>query len=225
MPDRANELREAIIAYRDFLRGGERRSQMEYTPFQESDGNTSYSPIGKTECILIRGCDTVEQLRPLRKRLRAAADAACGDKALGPAVEALATALVSLSVAADPTVNQLNGLIDVNHKTGERRPFCEYVRASVLDALDRALRRLPTSEAGDRRERGGESGRPTTLLEPIPVVSVVKALGREAGRSDKLADKLRRRNYPVEKRAGKYFCQRADAMAMFPNRRERIKEI
>ncbi|GFO81827.1 MAG: hypothetical protein A49_14540 [Methyloceanibacter sp.] len=225
MPDRTTELRDAILAYRDFLRGGERRSQLEYTPFLESDGNTSYSPIGKTECILIRGCDTVEQIRPLRKRLRAAADAACRDKALGPAVEALSAAMASLSTAADSTVNQCNGLIDVNPKTGERRPFCEYVRASVLDALDRALRRLPASEAGDRRERGGESGRPTTLLEPIPVVSVVKVVGREAGRSDKLADKMKRRNYPVEKRAGKYFCQRADAMAMFPNRRERIKEI
>jgi hypothetical protein len=77
--------------------------------------------------------------------------------------------------------------------------------------------------SGDRRDGDGADGE--GLTDPIPVVEVVRAVGRNAGRSDKLAEKMRRRNYPVEKRAGKYHCQRADAIAMFARFKQRIQEI
>ncbi len=72
---------------------------------------------------------------------------------------------------------------------------------------------------------GGGQDDLARLTDPIPVVSVVNVVGHKAGRSDKLADKMKRLNYPVEKRAGKYHCQRADAVAMFPHHRQRIEEI
>jgi hypothetical protein len=72
---------------------------------------------------------------------------------------------------------------------------------------------------------GGE--KPATLADPIPVIRITKEIGHAAGRSDKLAAKMQRHNYLLEKRAGKWYCQRADAMAMFPNskHKEKIKEI
>jgi hypothetical protein len=79
---------------------------------------------------------------------------------------------------------------------------------------------LPAEGEQDIERPGGED-----LTDPIPIVSIVKAVGRKAGRSDKLACKMKRRNYRVEKRAGKHHCQRADAVAMFPNHRQRIEEI
>lgn len=83
--------------------------------------------------------------------------------------------------------------------------------------------RLPKLEEAPPGNGGGHKA--VTLVDAVPVVEVTKKVGRDAGRSDKLAEKMRRRNYLTEKRAGKWYCQRADAIAMFPRRKQRIEEI
>jgi len=83
---------------------------------------------------------------------------------------------------------------------------------------------------GDDNRRGGEqvseTATPVTLTDPIPVVKIIDVLGRASG-GKHLAEKMQRRNYTLEKRANKWYCQRADALTMFPNakHRERIQEI
>ena len=93
-------------------------------------------------------------------------------------------------------------------------------RNEFVHELIERLRSGPTPAVSQRMD--GRRGR---LVDPIPVVGVVKAVGHNAGRSDKLADKMKRRNYPVVKMAGKWHCQRADAIAMFPRFKQRIEEI
>ncbi len=63
------------------------------------------------------------------------------------------------------------------------------------------------------------------LDDPIPVAEIVGVVGHKAGRSDKLAEKMKRLNYPLVKPGRKWYCQRKDAFALFPHHRERIKEI
>lgn len=63
------------------------------------------------------------------------------------------------------------------------------------------------------------------LDDPIPVVAITGVIGRKAGRSDKLAEKMGRKNYPVVQVARKWYCQRKDAIAMFPHHKQRIQEI
>ena len=82
------------------------------------------------------------------------------------------------------------------------------------------LRDAEKTSAAVERGRDGEC-----LTDPIPVVRVVEVVGHKAGRSDKLTQKMKRRRYPVELKARKWYCQRADAIAMFPHHRERIEEI
>jgi len=65
----------------------------------------------------------------------------------------------------------------------------------------------------------------SSLTNPIPVVEIVRAVGHAAGRSDKLAEKMKRRNYLLVKSSCKWFCQREDAIAMFPRYKKRIEEI
>lgn len=64
-----------------------------------------------------------------------------------------------------------------------------------------------------------------SLEDPIACVWIVKQLGKVAGRSDLLANKLRRRGYPVVKVAGRCYCDRKHAMAMFPRLTHRLVEI
>lgn len=63
------------------------------------------------------------------------------------------------------------------------------------------------------------------LIAPIPVVEVVRAVGHKAGRSDKLAEKMKRHNYLLVKSGRKWYCQRKDAIVMFPHHKQRIEEI
>jgi broad-specificity NMP kinase len=72
---------------------------------------------------------------------------------------------------------------------------------------------------------GEQSGPAAKLVDPIPIIEVVKVVGHKAKRSDHLAERMRRRNYPVEKIAGKNHCQRADAAGLFPRHREFIEKI
>ena len=61
------------------------------------------------------------------------------------------------------------------------------------------------------------------LNDPVQCVWVCKQIGKKAGRSDKLAQKMRLLGYPVVKAAGKNQCEREDAMRMFPRHRQRLK--
>lgn len=73
-----------------------------------------------------------------------------------------------------------------------------------------------------------QQGQPIAIInleDPIPIVEIVEIVSRKAGRSDKLAERMRRRNYPVEKRGGKLHCRRADAIALYPRYRSAIEEI
>jgi hypothetical protein len=222
MPDLSTELCEVIVAYKTYLESGERRQQMAYQPYTDWQFGECYSPTGKIDCIVFRGPDAVARLRPLRERLRDTTEAAFADESLAGAADALATGIPFMTSGPDASVNQTNMLNSVDPVTGETRPFCEYIRADVLAVLDRALKRMPGGIKGDGgfEERSGRS-----LADPISVVSIVKVIGRKAGRSDKLAERMKRRNYPVEKLAGKHHCQRADAIVMFPHHRQRIEEI
>ncbi|MEK6799668.1 MAG: hypothetical protein AABZ12_11935 [Planctomycetota bacterium] len=182
MPNLCTELREAIVAYKTYLESGERRQQMEHKPFTDPQFGECYSPIGKIECIVIRGCDAVERLRPLRQRLRDATEAAYADKALRPAADALATGIPFMPVGADETVNRSNTFLAVDSVTGEKRRFCEYIRANVLDVLDRALKRMPTAEegnvlAGGESHRGdGVDGKPA--MPPLTGNEVINTVNR-----------------------------------------------
>lgn len=142
MPNLRNKLREAIIAYMIYLETGERRQQMEYQTFTDPQFGESYSPMGTIECIVIRGPDAVERLEPLRRRLREATEAAYADETLRAAADALTTGIPFLPVGADMSVNRSNIIDEHDPVTGKKRPFCEYVRATVLDVLERALGRI-----------------------------------------------------------------------------------
>lgn len=225
MHDLHKQLREALVAYKDYLETGERLQQFEYREHNDDQFGFCYSMVGKTECIAIKGGDAVEQLRTLRKLLRSAMGTARSDKTLGPAIDVLTSEIPFMTLGPDPTVNQSSIIVDVDSVTGAKRPFNEYVRANVSIILDKALKRLPKPE--DELESGGRRGglKNGCLKDPIPVVSVIRAVGHKAGRSDKLAEKMSRHNYPIEVRARKYYCQRADAIAMFPRKKQRIEEI
>ena len=78
----------------------------------------------------------------------------------------------------------------------------------VVDELKVALRLI-----GGCEEQGLRT--PLTDLEdPIAIIDIVKRLGRIAGRSDKLAEKMQRRGYSLVKSARKWYCQRKDAKAL-----------
>lgn len=54
------------------------------------------------------------------------------------------------------------------------------------------------------------------LKDPVALIKVVAIVGRDAGRSDKLADKLRRRGGAVVKLAGKLHAERRDVITFLP---------
>jgi len=113
----------------------------------------------------------------------------------------------------------LDEVLDHPMYQGELQPEFR-VSPTGAEWLRGAEQQRQTKRVGRRRKQERQG-----LNDPITVVSVVKVVGRKAGRSDKLADKMKRRNYPVEKIAGKWSCQRADAIAMFPHHKLRIEEI
>ncbi len=65
---------------------------------------------------------------------------------------------------------------------------------------------------------------PMTLADPVSVVWVANQIpaSRGGGRSDKLLEKMRRRNYKIVMIAGKSHCERKDAIAMFPRFKKRL---
>ncbi len=63
-----------------------------------------------------------------------------------------------------------------------------------------------------------------SLKDPVPVVWVADQVGRKAGRRDKLGDKFKRRGFPVRLAARRLYCERADAIKMFPHYRKRLQE-
>jgi len=62
----------------------------------------------------------------------------------------------------------------------------------------------------------------STLEDPVTCRWVGEQVGKAAGRSDHLAKKMRRKGYPVITAARKSYCQRKDAIAMFPKLRKRL---
>ena len=54
------------------------------------------------------------------------------------------------------------------------------------------------------------------LRDPVPLIWVVKMIGKQAGRPDNLARKMRDLGYPIVKLGGKNHCERAHAVRMFP---------
>lgn len=84
----------------------------------------------------------------------------------------------------------------------------------------------PTAHSNRQQARGGQETSPLSeLYDSIPVADVVRAVGRKAGRSDNLAEKMKRRGYPIVVAARKFHCQRANAKSMFPDHREQIEKI
>ena len=63
-----------------------------------------------------------------------------------------------------------------------------------------------------------------SLDDPVACVWVTERIGNAAGRPDVLARKMRARNYPIAKIANKNYCQRKDAIAMFPRLKHRLME-
>lgn len=63
----------------------------------------------------------------------------------------------------------------------------------------------------------------STLKDPVTCLWVVQQVGRTAGRSDALAQKMKRRFLPVVQVSKKWYCQRQDAIAMFPEFRKRLE--
>ena len=63
------------------------------------------------------------------------------------------------------------------------------------------------------------------LQDAVQCADVVRAVGRKAGRSDKLAEKMKRHNYLTAITANKWYCQRADAIASFPHHKQQILRI
>lgn len=127
-----------------------------------------------------------------------------------------------------PLIAELQTLVELHRKEFpelaglvEQRPWegqmlKEQLRARIGSAAIAVVERIDATSSGARRNR---------LVDPIPIASVVSAKGHKAGRADKLAKKMRRRNYLVDKIAGKNHCQRADAIAKFPRHKQRIEEI
>ncbi len=64
------------------------------------------------------------------------------------------------------------------------------------------------------------------LSEPVCVVKIAEDLpkGRDGGRSDKLAEKLRRRGARLQKLGGKWYVERDDAMRLLPAWRRWVEE-
>lgn len=136
------ELREAMTTYKAFLETGVRGAHTFYTDPRDGSG---FIPAGEVECVSISGVHATQELRAHEIRLDKAVAAARAEPSLCQALDALPGGCYGFSTT-DFTVNP--PAIAESHraqvKPFESWPWCEYVRADLLNALDRALKRLPS---------------------------------------------------------------------------------
>jgi hypothetical protein len=122
------ELRKSLAAFKAHLETGVRCKR-------------SVPNVGDVDCVEIRGDDAVEQLQTLRGRLAVAVEQAYDAPHLRSTADLLATARPFSLLGPDATLN-----FWVPHvgwvSSAKSRPFAEYVRAEMLDMLDKALARL-----------------------------------------------------------------------------------
>ena len=84
-----------------------------------------------------------------------------------------------------------------------------------------------TAKETDAETTEGDGGGITLddLEDPIQVVQVADSVGRAAGRRDNLVRRFKSKRYLVVKAAGKWYCERRHAIALFPRLKKRIEKI
>lgn len=189
MSDLETELLEATVAYKRYLESGKHRRHREYKRCLDPEWGECYSLAGEADCLYFLGVDAVRPLRGMRERLRAAANAACADEVLRPAVDAIVCESSLLAAEADPTINRERAL-SVDPSTGAREPLAEYVRFSVLESLDRVLMRLPTHSvvAVTSRELVEDHSRAASETESTLTLSSGCSVAPSDPRGDREAD-------------------------------------
>ena len=168
--DSQTGLHDAITAYRAYLETGERCTPPLY---RDPGDGSGYVPDGDVECICVRGVHGTEQLRTLRTRLGKVVEAARAEPSLRPALDALPGGCYGFNSLMDFTVNPPAIAASFRAQATAFEPFthCEYVRADVLRALDRALARLPGETAKSEKApagggQGGEGRSSNSASEP-----------------------------------------------------------
>ena len=91
-------------------------------------------------------------------------------------------------------------------------PFAKMV-AAVADKLS------PLGAEGKQAILGSSFD---DLEDPVKCVWVARQIGNAAGRPDALPRRFKSRNYPIVKRGNVNYCQRKDAMVMFPSLKHRL---
>jgi hypothetical protein len=182
------ELRKSLAAFKAYLETGVRCKR-------------SVPNVGDVDCVEISGDDAVEQLQALRHRLRVVVEQAFSEPGLRPTADLLTTNLPSHLLGPDHDLNLSVPPVRWG-RSGKFRPFAEFVRADVLDVLDKALARLkcafPTVGTAHSGQRANKSNRrkQAKRTELTPREQQVKKLldtAREHGvrlKQKKLAESL-----------------------------------
>ena len=148
----ATTLDKAITAYREYLKTG--------IPCRRSVPN-----VGNMDCIKFTGVDAVAQLQKLRQCLHDALSSSDDVRSLAPTADQLATNVPS-PCHMERGLNY--GVMHVAESMSEKPvPFAEYVRADVLDILDKALARLKCAFPAVRTAHSGERVKRTVAAQVV----------------------------------------------------------